>query len=120
MLGRLESSREFKAENKTQSEENIVIETLKISVRDLSKNDISKRELPKNLTGVVVTKIFENSPLKFISVDDIIVELQKKKISNSNQFSKSLKNILSEGQKTLLFAIYNSNNQRSYLTVKLK
>ena len=120
LLGRLESSREFKAENKTQSEENIVIETLKISVRDLSKNDISKRELPKNLTGVVVTKIFENSPLKFISVDDIIVELQKKKISNSNQFSKSLKNILSEGQKTLLFAIYNSNNQRSYLTVKLK
>ena len=53
-------------------------------------------------------------------MDDIIVELQKKKISNSNQFSKSLKNILSEGQKTLLFAIYNSNNQRSYLTVKLK
>ena len=32
LLGRLESSREFKAENKTQSEENIVIETLKISV----------------------------------------------------------------------------------------
>ena len=95
------------------------MEALKISVRDLSKNDIFKRELPKNSTGVVVTKISENSPLKFISVNDVIVELQKKKIVNSNQFSKLVNDILDKGQKTLLFAIYNSNGQRSYLTVKL-
>jgi len=95
------------------------VKALKISVRDLSKNDISKRELPKNSTGVVVTKISENSPLKFISVNDVIVELQKKKITNSNQFSKLVNDILNKGQKTLLFAIYNSNGQRSYLTVKL-
>ena len=120
LLGRLESSKEFKAENKTQAEESIVIEALKISVRDLNKNDISKRALPKNLTGVVVTKISETSPLKFISINDVIVELQKKKITSSNQFSKSVNNILDKGQKTLLFAIYNANNQRSYLTVKLK
>ena len=31
-----------------------------------------------------------------------------------------LKEILKKGLKTLLFAIYNSSNQRSYLTVKLK
>jgi len=67
----------------------------------------------------VVTKISENSPLKFISVNDVIVELQKKKITNSNQFSKLVNDILNKGQKTLLFAIYNSNGQRSYLTVKL-
>ena len=78
-----------------------------------------ERKLPKNSTGVVVTKISEDSPLKFISVNDVIVELQKKKITNSSQFSKLVNNILSKGQKTLLFAIYNSNNQRTYLTVKL-
>jgi len=119
LLGRLESSKEFKAENKTESDKDIIVEALKISVRDLNKNDISKRELPKNSTGVVVTKISENSPLKFVSVNDVIVELQKKKIKNSNQFSKLVNDILNKGQKTLLFAIYNSNNQRSYLTVKL-
>ena len=96
------------------------MEALKISVRDLSKNDISKRELPKNSTGVVITKISENSPLKFISVNDVIVELQKKKITNSNQFSRLVSDILNKGEKTLMFAIYGSNNQRSYLTVKLK
>ena len=119
LLGRLESSKEFKAENKTESDKDIIVEALKISVRDLNKNDISKRELPKNSTGVVITKISENSPLKFISVNDVIVELQKKKITNSNQFLKLVNDILNKGQKTLMFAIYNSKNQRSYLTVKL-
>jgi len=119
LLGRLESSKEFKAENKTESDKDIIVEALKISVRDLNKNDIYKRELPKNSTGVVVTKISENSPLKFVSVNDVIVELQKKKITNSNQFLKLVNDILNKGQKTLMFAIYNSKNQRSYLTVKL-
>ena len=119
LLGRLESSKEFKAENQTESVEEVIVEVLKISVRDLSKNDISKRELPKNSTGVVVTKISENSPLKFVSVNDVIVELQKKKITNSKQFSKLVDEIFNKDQKTLLFAIYNSKNQRSYLTVKL-
>ena len=119
LLGRLESSKEYKAENKTEPDKDIIVEALKISVRDLNKNDISKRELPKNSTGVVVTKISENSPLKFVSVNDVIVELQKKKITNSNQFLKLVNDILNKGQKTLMFAIYNSKNQRSYLTVKL-
>ena len=119
LLGRLESSKEFKAENQTEPGKDITVEALKISVRDLSKNDISKRELPKNSTGVVVTKISESSPLKFVSVNDVIVELQKKKITSSNQFSKLVDEIINKGQKTLLFAIYNSKNQRTYLTVKL-
>ena len=118
LLGRLESSKEFKAENQT-SDKDIIVEALKISVRDLNKSDISKRGLPQNLTGVVVTKISDSSPLKFVSVNDVIVEFQKKKVTNSNQFSKLVKGILDKGQKTLLFAIYNLNNQRSYLTVKL-
>ena len=120
LLGRLESSKEFKTENKTELDKEIIVEVLKISVRDLNKNDISERELAKNSTGVVVTKISENSPLKFISVNDVIVELQKKKITHSDQFSKLVSDILNKGQKTLLFAIYNSKNQRSYLTVKLQ
>ena len=69
---------------------------------------------------MVVEKISEDSPLMFLSIGDIIVEVQKKKITNSNQFSKLVKDIVDKGQETLLFAIYNSNNQRSYLTVKIK
>ena len=53
----------------------IKIESLKISIRDLNKDDISQRELPKNTTGVVITEILEGSPLMFVSVNDVIVEL---------------------------------------------
>jgi serine protease Do len=120
LLGRLEASKEFIAENKIESGDEIIIETLKISVRDLNKNDISERDLPKNSTGIVVTKISENSPLMFLSVNDVIVELQKKKITSSNQFSKLVNDIVNKGQKTLMFAIYDSGGQRTYLTVKLK
>ena len=122
LLGRLESSSEFKAENKSQDDLGVSsnIEKLKISIRDLNTNDIEKRNLPKNTTGVVVTKISQDSPLMFLSVNDIIVELQKKKIVNTKQFSKLLEDITNKGESTLLFAIFNSNNQRSYLTVKLK
>ena len=120
LLGRLESSKAFKAENKLEPYKDIIIETLKISVRDLSKEDIYERKLPNDSTGVVVTKISENSPLMFLSVNDVIVELQKKKITNSNQFSNLVNDIINKGQKTLMFAIYSSDGQRTYLTVKLK
>ena len=81
LLGRLESSEEFKAENKlNQIQANMLkVENLKISIRDLNKDDISERKLPKNTTGVVVTEIFEGSPLMFVSVNDVIVELTKEK-----------------------------------------
>ena len=122
LLGRLESSKEYIAENTPEEDKSnfTFIEELKIYVRNLNKDDILKRDLPNNTSGVVVTSLEEGSPLMFLSTGDIIVELQKKKILNSKQFSKLVNNLLENGEKTLLFAIYNANNQRTYLTVKLK
>jgi serine protease Do len=121
-LGRLESSEQFKAEKVTEPDpsEYVKIEKLKISIKDLSKKDVEERKLPKNVTGVIVTEIFNGSPLIFVSEGDVIVELQKKKIRNSKQFSNLVKEIINKGEKTLYLAIYNASNQRSYITVKLK
>jgi len=122
LLGRLESSNEFKAEKKSEKDTSkfTKIEDLKISVRDLTKDDISKRGLPKKTQGVVVTEIFEGSPLMFVAIDDVIVEMQKKKIANTKQLQNLVKETITKGAKTLYLAIYNSSNQRSYITVKLK
>ena len=49
-----------------------------------------------------------------------IQRASKKKIRNPNQFLDLVKEIINKGEKTLYLAIYNSNNQRSYITVKLK
>ena len=76
--------------------------------------------MPKKTTGVVVTEILEGSPLMFVSVNDVIVELQKKKVTNSIQFSNLIEDIINKSSTTLYLAIYNSSNQRSYITVKLK
>jgi len=46
--------------------------------------------------------------------------VQKKKIKDSNQFSKLVKEAIDKGTKTLYLATYDSRNQRSYITVKLK
>ena len=121
-LGRLESSEQFKTETKIEEDTSkyIKVTDLKISIRDLNKNDISERKLPKDTTGVVITEILEGSLLMFVTVNDIIVELQKKKITNTKQFSNLVKDIINKGAETLYLAIYNSNNQRSYITVKLK
>ncbi len=121
LLGRLESSEEFKAENPEEADTSkyVKVEDLKISVRDLNKNDILERKLPKNTSGVVVTEIFNGSPLLFVSVNDVIVEIQKKKITNSKQFLNIIKKALEKKETTLYLAIYNSSNQRSYITVKL-
>ena len=67
----------------------------------------------------MITEISEESPLIFVSVNDVIVELQKKKVINSSQFSNLVQEIINKGATTLYLAIFNSSNQRSYITVKL-
>jgi len=122
LLGRLESSDAFKEEKKVEPDtsKNIEIEDLKISIRDLNKDDIKKRNLPQSTTGVVIVKKLAQSPLMFVEENDIIVELQKKKITSVKQFSNLINGLIKKGKKTLYLAIYNSSNQRSYITIKLK
>ena len=69
---------------------------------------------------LLLQKYFKGSPLNLFRLMILLVEASKKKIVNSKQFSNLLKEIINKGEKTLYLAIYNSNNQRSYITVKLK
>ncbi len=121
LLGRLETSDDFKvSEKQSESLKDFIIEDLKITVRKLTKEDIKTRKLPNQTTGLVVTKILNSSPLRnSISVDSIIVEAQKTKIRRASDLEKIVKNILKSNQKTILLAIYNTQNQRRYIGVKL-
>ena len=123
ILGRLETSDDFKVSEKKEPIEKEIKEigSLKISVRLLNKDDIKSRKLPNQITGLLVTKIENDSPLKntTLKVNDIIVEAQKKKIRSIKDLEKITQNVLSSNQKTILFAIYNNQNQRRYIGVKL-
>ena len=120
ILGRLESSEEFKEKKTKVVKKEIEIETLKISVRDITDKDISSRNLNKNTTGAVIVNISNKSSLiNLLSVNDIIVEVQKTPIKKSSDLNKIVQDIFKKGEKTLLLTIINSNNQRRYLGVKI-
>ena len=122
VLGRLESSKEFLEKNKKSKKlKKTEIESLKISVRDLTSSDIDQRKLDKNLKGVVVTEISFKSPLSFLlSSGDIIVELQGQAIKNTKDLERVSKDIAKSAKKTLLIRFLNKRNQPSYGTVKIK
>jgi len=120
ILGRLETSEDFKVAEKNTPSKELSIDKLKITVRELSKEDIQSRKLPNQSSGLVITKIDNNSPLNgSIEVNSIIIEAQKKKIKNISDLNQVVKQVLSGNQKTILLVIYNSQNQRRYIGVKL-
>ncbi len=120
LLGRLETSEDFKVTEKSKPVEN-TIENLKITVRKLNNEDINQRKLPNQTKGLVITKIENNSPLiNSIEVNSIIIEAQKKKIKTANDLNQIVNEVLESNQKTILLVIYNSQNQRRYIGVKLK
>ena len=121
LLGRLETSDDFKVSDKqTEAPKDVIIDNLKITVRKLTRGDIKTRKLPNQTSGLVVTKIGNTSPLKnSIEVNSIIVEAQKIKIKNAKDLQRIVKDVLKSNQKTILLAIFNNQNQRRYIGVKL-
>ena len=119
-LGRLETSEDFKVAEKEKPAKETVIENLRIKVRKITTEDIKSRNLPNQTSGLVITKIENDSPLiNSIEVNSIILEAQKKKIRTSEDLNQALKQVLKSNQKTILLVIYNSQNQRRYIGVKL-
>ncbi len=119
-LGRLETSEEFKETKPKIVKKDVDIQSLKIAVRDLNDEDIKKRNLNKKTKGVVITEISNRSPLaNLLSVNDIIIEVQKTPVKNSVDLNKIVDGIFKKGEKTLLLTIINNNNRRRYLGVKI-
>ena len=121
-LGRLETSEDFKVKKileDIEKPEVSEIKSLKILVRKLTKKDIEERQLPNQLTGLVITNIDKDSPVNYLNIGDVIVEAQKKKIKLKKDLENIIDVVLKSSQKTILIVIYNNQNQRRYIGVKL-
>ena len=122
-LGRLETSEDFKEKEKDKEKktESVFseVKSLKITVRLLTNKDIKERKLPNQTTGLVITNIAEDSPLNSLEINDIIIEVQKKRIRSKQDLDKIIEEALKSDQKTILIQIYNNENQRTYVGVKL-
>ena len=117
-LGRLETSEDFKAQ-KPKKIEDTEIETLKIKVRPIEQKDIEERKLAKNTKGLVITKIANDSPINYLEEGNIIIEAQKKVTRTIGDLKIAVNMALKSKEKTLLLVIYNNQNQRRYIGVKL-
>ena len=119
-LGRLETSEDFKVAEKKKPKKDFIIKDLKILVRELTDEDIKKRNLPNQTRGLIITKIENDSPLiNSIEINSIILEAQKKKIKSADDLNLAVDKVLKSNQKTILLVIYNSENQRRYIGIKL-
>ena len=120
ILGRLETSDDFIAqETKPKLPKVSYIEGLKIKVRLLTKDDVQKRNLPLKTTGVVITEIDQDSPVNYLKINNIIVEAQKKKIKTIGELDTQVKIAKRKIDKNILIAIFNNQNQKRYIGVKL-
>ena len=119
-LGRLETSEDFKPQlKKEEKPKETRIEGLKIEVRPITEKDITDRELPKATSGVVITKIENDSPVNYLNVNDIIIEAQKRNINTAGDLNNVVNSALRSTEKTILIVIYNNQNQKRYIGVKL-
>ena len=119
-LGRLETSEDFKPKlNKEEKTKQTRIEGLKINVRSLTEQDIDNRDLPKSTSGVVITKIDNDSPVNYLKVNNIIIEAKKRNINTPGDLKNVVNSTLRSNEKTILIVIYNNQNQKRYIGVKL-
>jgi len=119
-LGRLETSEDFRADKKdTKKPLTYEIKSLKIKVRLLDAKDIEERKLPNQTTGLVITEIQKGSPMNNVEVNYIILEVQKKRIKSVKDLELIINKALKTTEKTILVAIYNNQNQRRLIGVKL-
>ena len=119
-LGRLETSEDFKVAEEKAKPKETRIERLKITVRELTKEDVKNKNLPNQTSGLVITQIENDSPLvKSLDVNSVILEAQKKKVRSINDLNQALNQVMKTNEKTLLLVILNSQNQKRYIGVKL-
>mgnify|MGYP001203466677 CR=1 FL=1 len=117
-LGRLETSEDFDIK-KAEAPKTTVIEGLKITVREITNKDKEIRGLPKETTGAVITKIENDSPINYLNVNNIIIEAQKNKIKTVGDLKNIISAAIRSSEKTILIVIYNNQNQKRYIGVKL-
>ncbi len=118
-LGRLETSDDFKVEKPTENKIS-EIEKLKISVRLINKEDLRERNLPSNTKGLLITNIKPESPIDFLNIGNIIVEADGKPIRTVGQLNNYINSVIRSGDTTIFITIYNNQNQKRSIGIKIE
>jgi serine protease Do len=99
----------------------ISIKELGIRVKVITQDDRSRLELGNNLSGVIISDIDPDSFLvrQGIAVDDIILEIQGKKVQNSSDLLTVIDDVIAQGKENVLLVFYAGQNAKKYIGAKL-
>ena len=99
----------------------ISIKELGIRVKGITQDDRSRLELGNNLSGVIISDIDPDSFLvrQGIAVDDIILEIQGKKVQNSSDLLTVIDDVIAQGKENVLLVFYAGQNAKKYIGAKL-
>ena len=126
-LGRLETSEEFlpkkpkpKKPKKPKKITELYIDSLKIRVRVLTKEEVVKRRLPNQTKGLVILNIENDSKFKgVVTVGSIIIQAQRTNTNNIEALLNVLKQMKKRGERMLLLNTYNDKNKKQYFGIKV-
>ena len=99
----------------------VSIKELGIRVKSITPKDRSRLELGNNLKGVIIAEIDSDSFLvrQGIIIDDIIIEIQGKKIQTSSDLLTVIDDVIAQGKENVLLVFYAGQNTKKYIGAKL-
>tara|TARA_B100000686_G_scaffold331541_1_gene395205 strand:- start:351 stop:1760 length:1410 start_codon:yes stop_codon:yes gene_type:complete len=99
----------------------VYIKELGIKIRTLSDDDKIRLELDKNVEGVIIADIEQDSFLirQNIKKDDVIIEIQNKAVSTSGDVLAVIDEVIAQGKENILIVFYAGPNSRKYIGVRL-
>jgi serine protease Do len=99
----------------------VSVKELGIQIKSISSDDRARLKLSNNLNGVVITEISSDSFLvrQGIAIDDIILEIQGKKVQNPSEFLIVINDVIGQGKENVLLVFYAGQNAKKYIGAKL-
>jgi serine protease Do len=119
---RLEEAAEYKESQRPVASATLSVKELGVKIRNISQQDVSKRQALKDKNGVIISEIEKDGPVSLLPINegDVIVAVANVQITNTKTFDDLFKRELRKNLNSVLLTIFDTNNQTKFIGVKIK
>jgi len=119
---RLEGAAEYKENQSPVASAALSVKELGVKIRNISQQDVSKRQTLKDKNGVIISEIEKDGPVSLLPINegDVIVAVANVQITNTKTFDDLFKRELRKNLNSILLTIFDTNNQTKFIGVKIK
>jgi len=119
---RLEEAAEYKESQRTVASPTLSVKELGVKIRNISQQDVTKRQALKDKNGVIISEIEKDGPVSLLPINegDVIVAVANVQITNTKTFDDLFKKELRKNLNSILLTIFDTNNQTKFIGVKIK